>query len=197
MSISTAASSQLNNTQTDYPRDTTIVDLFYTQAAKTPDNIAVVFEGHELSYRQLDERSNQLGHLLRSRGVHEDSLVVIGMERSLEMIIAILGILKAGGAYVPIDPDYPRQRIAYLLEDTAATIALTAGKVQLPEIETINIDTDAALIDAQDTTKVNTHLLPSHLAYIIYTSGSTGQPKGVMIQHGSLVNYVLWFIQKI
>ena len=113
-----------NDTHTDYPRDKTIVDRFYEQAAKTPDSIAVVFEDRELTYRQLDERSNQLAHYLQQHGMREESLVVICVERSLEMIIAILGILKAGGAYVPVDPNYPQDRIAYLLEDTAARIAL-------------------------------------------------------------------------
>jgi len=127
------------------------------------------------------------------------------MERSPEMIIGILGILKAGGAYVPIDPEYPPDRIAYLLEDTAASIALTAGTVQLPEAdgliavnidastagtEVINISVEAALIDTQDTTTVATQLRPSHLAYIIYTSGSSGRPKGVMVEHGSVVSLV-------
>ncbi|MEZ2339475.1 condensation domain-containing protein, partial [Mucilaginibacter sp. RCC_168] len=185
---------EFNDTAADYPKDKTIVDLFYQQADKTPDSIAVVFGDEELTYRQLDERSNQLGHFLRSKGVREDSLVVICVERSLEMIIGILGILKAGAAYVPIDPDYPQDRIAYMIQDTDAKIALTAGAVLLPDEDgllVININTEKHLIDTQHIQKVKTKLLPSNLAYVIYTSGSTGWPKGVMIEHSGFVNMTL------
>jgi amino acid adenylation domain-containing protein len=188
-----------NDTATDYPSNKTIIDLFYQQAAKRPDSIALVFDNEELSYRQLDERSNQIAQLLRSRGVHEDSLVAICMERSLEMIVAILGILKAGGAYVPIDPGYPADRIAYILEDTAAPIALTAGSIQLPVAENrevINIDTEKTLIDTQQITPVATQLHPSHLAYIIYTSGSTGKPKGVEICHSNASAFLHWAVSE-
>ena len=116
---------EFNNTTVEYPRDKTIVDLFEEQVARTPGNLAVVFEAEQLSYQQLNEQSNQLAHYFRSKGVREETLVPICIERALEMIIGILGILKAGGAYVPIDPAYPQERIRYMLQDTAARIVVS------------------------------------------------------------------------
>ena len=109
-----------NDTEAAYPADKTIVELFGEQVERTPDRVAVVDEGEEISYRELDERSNQLGHYLRERGVREETLVPICIDRSVEMIVGILGILKAGGAYVPIDPGYPEERIRYMVEDAGA-----------------------------------------------------------------------------
>jgi non-ribosomal peptide synthetase component F len=105
----------------DYPRELTLVDLFEAQATKTPDAVAIVFEGQSLTYQQLEDRANQLAHYLQGQGVGPEMLVPICLERSLEMIIGIMGILKAGGAYVPLDPSYPRERLQYMLEDSAAS----------------------------------------------------------------------------
>jgi amino acid adenylation domain-containing protein len=191
---------EFNDTAVDYPKDKTITDLFEEQASKTPEGIAVVFEEEQLSYKQLNERANQLAHYLRSRGVKEETLVPICIERSLEMIVGILGILKAGGAYVPIDPEYPQERIRYMLEDTAASIIITSkqSRSKLPaseSIETIELDSDWSTANSQLPT-TNSRLstpnsqLPTSLAYVIYTSGSTGKPKGVMIEHGNVVSLI-------
>ncbi len=176
-----------------YPKNKTIVDLFSEQAKKTPTNTALIFENEKLSYQELDERSNQLAHYLKARNVGQETLVPICMNRSLEMIIGILGILKAGGAYVPIDPEYPQDRINYMLSDTGGRIAVCdassskllngKGKVE----EAVCIDSDWKAISQQSKEDLKTSSSPSNLAYIIYTSGSTGRPKGVMIEHINVV----------
>jgi len=187
-----------NNTKVDYPRDKTIIDLFEDQAAKTPGVIAVIFEEEQLTYQQLNERANQLAHYLRNRGVKEETLVPICIERSLDMITGILGILKAGGAYVPIDPEYPEERINYMLEDTAAAIVLTSkesiSKLQAPAgVQILELDGDWLRLNGQlPTTNYQRITQPHHLAYVIYTSGSTGKPKGVMNEHRGLVNRLCW-----
>lgn len=175
-----------------YPKDKTIVDLFDEQVKKTPDHIAVVFENTKLTYLQLYEKSNQLAHYLRDLGVQEETLVPICIHRSLEMIIGILGILKAGGAYVPIDPDYPADRINYILTDTKASVIIcdSCASSLLKTITTIPIlalDGDRKAIEKESKQKLQTFLHPANLAYIIYTSGSTGKPKGVMIEHLNVV----------
>jgi amino acid adenylation domain-containing protein len=184
----------LNNGE-DYPKDKTIVDLFEEQSNKTPDAIAVVFEEEHLTYKQLNERANQLGHYLRSRGVKEETRVPICIERSVEMFIGILGILKSGGAYVPIDPEYPSLRIRYMLEDAGSAILISSKKsrlkLQISEgTEVVELDGDWKTISTQLRDNLQTNIQPNHLAYVIYTSGSTGRPKGVMIEHKSIVHYL-------
>ncbi|MHA4812644.1 amino acid adenylation domain-containing protein, partial [Flavitalea flava] len=181
-----------NNTESAYPSDKTMVDLFVAQAGMTPEKPAVVFEGQTLTYKELDERSNQLGHYLRGKMIKEDSLVAICLDRSPEMVIGILGILKAGGAYVPIDPDYPSERIGFMLRDTEASIVLCSRscrpRLPLKEgLEYIELDSQWEEIVQEGRTRPSTRLSPDNLAYVIYTSGSTGKPKGVMIEHKSLV----------
>ncbi|MGI8582286.1 MAG: amino acid adenylation domain-containing protein, partial [Chitinophagaceae bacterium] len=180
-----------NDTAAEYPKDKTILDLFEEQAAGTPEAIALVFEQQQLTYLELNERCNQLAHYLRSKGVKEETLVPICIERSVEMIIGILGILKAGGAYVPIDPEYPDERIAYMMEDTGAKMVLSSKKNRstlqsLIGVEIIELDLDWSVISKQSSSNLQIDIQPHHLAYVIYTSGSTGKPKGVMIEHGSL-----------
>ena len=119
-----------NDTAVDYPKDKCIHQLFEEQVERTPDNVAVVFEGDSLTYRELNEKANCLAHYLQSHGVQTESLVGICVERSLEMIVGLLGILKAGGAYVPIDPTYPHERIAYMIEDSACEVILTQSSLQ-------------------------------------------------------------------
>ncbi|CAN5804272.1 hypothetical protein BH11BAC3_BH11BAC3_38380 [soil metagenome] len=187
----------LNDTAVNYPTNKTYVDLFEEQVKKTPDHTAIAFESQELTYKMLDEKSNQLGHYLRKLGVKEETLVPICLERSLEMSIGVLGILKAGGAYVPVDPEYPEDRIRYMLEDTAATIILTTdgSKDVLPlsdKYTIISLDGDWENIAKQPATKVANELKVSNPAYVIYTSGSTGKPKGVINEHAGLVNRLLW-----
>jgi amino acid adenylation domain-containing protein len=184
-----------NDTIASYPKQKTIIDLFEEKALQVPDSMALLFEDKQLSYKQLNEKANQLAHYLRSKGVKEETLVPICIERSLEMIIGILGILKAGGAYVPIDPEYPEERISYMLKDTNAAIVVSSkeswSKLQTPEgVEVVELDTDWRTINMQSTENLQVHIQPHHLAYLIYTSGSTGKPKGVMIEHGSVVNLI-------
>lgn len=185
---------EFNNTEADYPRDKVIHQLFEEQVEKTPDNIAVVFEDKHLTYRELNEKSNQLARVLRKKGVKPDDIVAIMVNRSLEMIIGILGILKSGGAYLPIDPEYPEERIRYILEDSGVKILLT-------EKDLIRrIDFKGEVIDVKDgniykgrKSNLNNVNKPNDLIYVIYTSGSTGKPKGVMIEHRSVVNLSNWF----
>ncbi|WP_432328227.1 AMP-binding protein [Mucilaginibacter sp. P25] len=190
---------EFNSTATVYPSDVTVVDLFESQVLLSGSSVAVVYEGESLSYSELDARSNALGHYLRSRGVREDTLVGICIDRSLEMIVGLLGILKAGGAYVPIDPDYPQDRIAYMLEDTGSRLLLSSSRVSaglsmVTEAEVVELDRDWAKIASYGSLPVERSLQPTHLAYVIYTSGSTGTPKGVMVEHRSVLNYINWSI---
>ncbi|WP_075344663.1 non-ribosomal peptide synthetase, partial [Tenacibaculum agarivorans] len=176
----------------DYPSDKTIVDLFAAQVEETPEAVALVYQGEELSYRELDEKSNQLGHYLRSEGVAPDTLVGICLERGFDMIIGILGILKSGGAYVPVDPAYPEDRIDYTLTDAGISLVLSsdASKEVLkdkPELSIVSIDGDWNTISTFSIAALPQVISPRNLAYVIYTSGSTGKPKGVLIEHMNVV----------
>jgi amino acid adenylation domain-containing protein len=190
-----------NDTDTPYSSDLCIHQLFEVQVEKTPDAVAVEYELQQLSYRELNQRANQLAHYLIEKGVKPDTLVGVCVERSLDMVISIMGILKAGGAYVPLDPDYPQARLAYMLEDANLTTVLTQSHLK----EKTNISESQALylndeyIQQQLNKKLSTNLNPKelgltsdHLAYVIYTSGSTGNPKGVMVEHSALVNRIEW-----
>ncbi|WBW95744.1 non-ribosomal peptide synthetase [Oceanirhabdus sp. W0125-5] len=186
-----------NNTKTDYPKGKTLQELFEEQVEKTPDNIAVVYEDKQLTYKELNEKSNIIARLLRNKGISSECIVGIMAERSIEMIIGMIGTLKAGGAYLPIDPNYPKDRIEYMLEDSNAVILLTQvnfeSKVEAG-VETILLDDDKSYIGVKDNlTLINDE---TNLAYVIYTSGSTGKPKGVMIEHRNVINTILWFINK-
>ncbi|MDB9391494.1 non-ribosomal peptide synthetase [Microcystis aeruginosa] len=181
-----------NNTQADYPLDKCIHQLFEEQVERTPDHIAVVFEDQQLNYRELNARANQLAHYLQKLGVGPDVLVGICVERSLEMIVGILGILKAGGGYLPIDPEYPTERLLYILQDAQVRVLLTQKHLiaGLPkhQSELFCLDTDWSFITQAQKSNPCCEVQPENLAYAIYTSGSTGEPKGVMIQHSSVVN---------
>ena len=170
--------------------------LFEEQAARHADDVAVVFEGRTLTYREVNERANQVAHYLLKRGVGPDALVGVCLERCPEMAIALLGVWKAGGAYVPLDPSHPPERLAFMLEDAAAKILITdeALRPLFGEIaaEVVRVDGDGAAIAQQSTSNPPPSAGPSHLAYVMYTSGSTGQPKGVMIVHEGLTNYLCW-----
>ena len=182
-----------NKTDTDYPRESTIVQLFEQQVARTPGAIAVVSAGRSLTYRELDCRSNQLARHLQQCGLQEETLIGIAVERSVEMMVALLAILKAGGAYVPIDPDYPVQRTAFMIEDSQAPVILATEftKSRLPQTNKriISIDGDTGPIGEQSADPMISAVSSQSLAYVIYTSGSTGKPKGVMIEHRNVVNF--------
>jgi amino acid adenylation domain-containing protein len=184
-----------NNTQTDYPQYLCIHQLFEAQVGKTPDAIAVVFENQYLTYQELNCKANQLANYLQKCGVGSEVLVGICVERSLEMIVGILGILKAGGAYLPLDPGYPQERLTFMLEDANLSLVLTQEKlpVWLPQNQhqTIYLDADWPLISQESQENLEIKVTTANLAYVIYTSGSTGKPKGVMVQHHSLVNYTV------
>ncbi|MCT7952694.1 amino acid adenylation domain-containing protein [Ancylothrix sp. C2] len=182
-----------NNTAKDYPQEKCIHQLFEEQVERTPDAVAVVFEEKQLTYRELNVKANQLANYLRSLGVGPEVLVGICVERSLEMIIGLLGILKAGGAYVPLDPNYPSERLAFMLEDSSVPVLLTQERLveKLPALSArvICLDSDSKEIASYPKENPFSLVKPENLAYVIYTSGSTGKPKGVLIQHESLVNY--------
>ncbi len=184
-----------NNTVAAYPGDRCIHQLFEEQAARTPDAIAVVFAAEmtsSLTYRDLNARANQLAHYLQAHGVGPETLVGIGVERSLELVVGILGILKAGGAYLPLDPHYPPERLAFMVTDAAPSVILTqaalAAALPAPAAPVICLDTDWAEIAHQPVANPPSGVQPDQLAYVIYTSGSTGQPKGVLLEHRGLCN---------
>ncbi len=180
-----------NVTKAEYPREKTINQLFEEQTALTPESVAVVFEESQLTYSELNEKSNQLARILRDKGVAKDSVVGIMVKRSIEMMVGIMGILKAGGAYMPIDTEYPQDRIQYMLEDSGASVLLTQTSL-LNRIEFVGeiIKLDDNNIYQGDNKNLAQINASNSLAYTIYTSGSTGKPKGVMIEHKSVVNFI-------
>ena len=185
-----------NETQTPYPQDVCIHELFETQAAATPDAVAAVFRGDLLSYAELDRRANQLARHLRAEGVKPGRLVAICLEHSLEELIALWGVLKAGAGYVALDPEHPAQRIAFVLADANVATVLTQERLvdslSFPGYRSICLDRDWDIISQQSDQPNDVEVSPDSLAYVIYTSGSTGEPKGVCISHHSLINYVWW-----
>ncbi|WP_017317669.1 non-ribosomal peptide synthetase [Mastigocladopsis repens] len=185
-----------NDTQTDYPC-VCIHQLFEAQVEQTPDAVAVVFEDQQLTYQQLNARANQLAHYLQKLGTGPEVLVGIYMERSLEMVVGILGILKAGGAYVPLDPTYPQERLAFMLEDAQVPVLLTQHHLveTLPSHQAyvICLDTDwEAIIAQQPQENPTSGVTLNNSAYVIYTSGSTGKPKGAINTHMGICNRLLW-----
>jgi amino acid adenylation domain-containing protein len=188
-----------NQTQVDYPQDQGLHHLIEAQVERSPDAIAVVFEQQVLSYRQLNQRANQLAHYLRQLGVGPDRLVGICVERSLDMLIAMLAVLKAGGAYVPIDPAYPSERIQYVLEHAQAEVLLTQTQwlshLQQIGSKLVVLDRDATHWADQSSANLAHLTAPHHLAYVIYTSGSTGKPKGVQLEHQGVVNFLKAMVQ--
>ena len=185
-----------NNTESEYPTDQCIHQLFEQQVEKTPDAVAVVFEHQQLTYLELNQRANQLAHHLQSLGVEPEVLVGICVERSVEMVVGLLGILKAGGAYVPLDPNYPQERLSFMLKDAGVKLLLTQQKLlsTLPShtAQVVCLDTDWEAIEQQSEENLNAGVNSDNLAYVIYTSGSTGQPKGVMIPHRGICNQLQW-----
>jgi amino acid adenylation domain-containing protein len=185
-----------NQTQVEYPRNSCFHQLFEAQVKRTPYAVAVECEDKRLTYQELNLRANRLAHHLRTLGVRTDALVGICVEPSLDMVVGLLGILKAGGAYVPLDPKYPKERLSFMIKDAAMPVLLTQEKL-LPVLSTGNaravcLETISPIGAATEELNPDSGVTPENLAYVIYTSGSTGQPKGVMIPHRGLVNYLTW-----
>ncbi len=182
-----------NATARAYPRDLRLHDLFAAQAGRTPDAPALVFEGQALTYAELDAGSNRLSRLLRRHGVGPETRVAISLERGPGMVLAVLGVLKAGGAYVPLDPAYPVDHAAYVLADSGAALVLTqthlAASFATGGVPLLALDALQAELAVEPAEAAESGAAPDNLAYVIYTSGSTGQPKGVGVQHRSVVNY--------
>lgn len=194
--VTLLAAAKQHQLQTNCPNLIHIHQLFEAQVERTPNAIAAVFENQQLTYQQLNQRANQLAHHLQKLGVRPEVLVGICIERSLELVVGLLGILKAGGAYVPLDPTYPQERLAFMLDDAQVSVLLTQQFLvekleQLPVYEKrilVCLDTDWETIDTQGKENLINLVTSDNLAYVIYTSGSTGKPKGVQIAHQSLSN---------
>ncbi|MBY8914303.1 amino acid adenylation domain-containing protein [Bacillus sp. YC2] len=184
---------KFNDTAAEYPKEKTIHQLFEEQAERTPEQVAIVFENKKLTYRALNERANQLARTLVAKGLQAEQLVGIMAERSLEMMVGIYAILKAGGAYVPIDPDYPEERIRYILEDSGAKLLLTQRHLKKPAaFAGTVVDLDDTSVYDEDGSNLEPLAGADDMAYVIYTSGSTGKPKGVMVEHRPVINRLMW-----
>lgn len=184
-----------NQTEADDAKQTTIHQLFEEQVNRTPDNVAVIFENESITYRKLNEKSNQLSHYLQKHGVRPDVPVAICVERSIDLIIALLGILKASGGYVPLDPAYPKDRLNYMFEDSKAKLLLTQTRYKplfSRNIKIINLDESKEIINKELTSNLSVKMNPLNLSYMIYTSGSTGKPKGTMNTHIGICNRFQW-----
>lgn len=193
---------ELNDTAADYPQDQLVQQLFEAAVEKHPEAIAISYEGGTLTYSQVNAHANRLAHYLRSVGVGTESLVGILLERSAQTLVALLGVLKSGAAFVPLDPSYPRERLAFMVQDAQFIVLVTRqGLVSLlPENDArlVCLDTDRDKISREpDTNPSHDMVAPQSLAYAMYTSGSTGHPKGVMISHQALVNYSLEMARKL
>src|SRR5690625_3656147 len=173
------------------PETRTICQLFEEQVKKTPDKTAIVFENNRISYRELNEKANQLARLLKEKGAGAESILGIMVNRSLDMMIGILGVLKAGAAYLPIDADYPEERILYMLTDSGCSILLTQKSLQEKFYFSIQqICMDEENLENREKENLDIEIYPDNMAYLIYTSGSTGKPKGVMIEHRNVTSFV-------
>ncbi|WP_163997838.1 non-ribosomal peptide synthetase, partial [Pyxidicoccus caerfyrddinensis] len=185
-----------NATATDFAGDACVHQRVEAQARRAPDALAVESDDARLTYRELDARANQLAHVLRARGVRTGDRVALCVQRSPDMVVGLLGILKAGAAYVPLAPDYPRERLAFMLQDCGARVLLTQQSLLglLPEGTDVVCLDSGDVLSHEDTVAPAVTVTADDAAYVIYTSGSTGQPKGVVIPHGALVNHMAWFL---
>jgi len=192
---------KFNDTDVSYPNDKTVTQLFEEQAEKNPDSLAVVFDDEKFRYHQLNEKANQLAHYLRKQGIRENSIVAILMERSLNAIVSMLGVLKAGGAYAVLDPDYPTSRMDFLLKDMNAQAAITLSDykehISDSQVKKVILDElkEELLKESRENLLIRNSL--DDTVYCIYTSGSTGVPKGVLVKHRGLLNYVLSIVERI
>ena len=187
--------SGLNETRTEFQEHGFLPDLIQRQAAQQPQAVAVTFEGQPLTYDELNSRANQLAHYLCRLGVGPEEVVGVCLERGLDMVVAVLGILKAGGAYLPLDPTYPRDRLEFMINDSGPSVLLTqenfSQHLSSARQQVVYIDSDWHRIAFESTENPDTPLSAGNLAYVLYTSGSTGVPKGVMVTHGALKNFLL------
>lgn len=185
-----------NQTAADYPAHVCLHELIEAQVERSPDCLAVVFEGQHLTYRELNRRANQLSHYLRKLGVAPETVVGVFMHRSMEMLISLLAILKAGGAYLPLDPEYPTERLRVMLEDSETRVILTQSDLlkRIPDTPSrlISVDTEWEEFSAHNQENPANIATVDNIAYVIYTSGSTGKPKGVLNTHKGIVNRLLW-----
>jgi amino acid adenylation domain-containing protein len=185
-----------NDTQVETAHAQCLPALLATHAAEFPDAVALSFQEQQVSYEELDRRSNQVARWLRQLGVGPETLVGLFVERSLEMVVGLLGTLKAGGAYLPLDPDYPKDRLAYMFDDARPHLVLTQQRLlsRLPQHGTriVCLDADWDQIGMQSEAAIDSGLVPDNPAYVMYTSGSTGRPKGVVISHRAICNHTVW-----
>ncbi|HEY0100379.1 MAG TPA: AMP-binding protein, partial [Pyrinomonadaceae bacterium] len=192
--------SEWNDTHEDYSQQQRLHELFEEQVERTPDAVAVVYEDTQLSYRELNERANQLAHHLQTHGVAPEMLVGVLMERSLEMVVALLGVLKAGGAYVALNPEYPKQRLSFMIKDARLPVVLSQTwlieKLPRRQAQIISLDAAQETLDSQSRANPATPVEAEHPAYVIYTSGSTGQPKGVVVTHRAITNHMRWMQER-
>ena len=184
-----------NDTQKDYPQNQCFHQLFEERVDREPNAVAAVFENQQLTYRQLNNKANQLARYLQQLGAQPEVLIGLCVERSLDAIVGILGIIKAGAAYLPLDPNYPQERLNFMLEDAGVSILVTqqhlAKNLTPAEYSVVFLDGEREIIARQSPTNLTTNIVPQNLAYVIYTSGSTGKPKGVLIEHRGLYNLAL------
>ncbi|MBW4569107.1 MAG: amino acid adenylation domain-containing protein [Tolypothrix carrinoi HA7290-LM1] len=187
---------KFNQTRADYPQDVSLHQLFEQQVERTPDSLALISQSEELTYRQLNHRVNQLAHYLQKQGITKETLVAICLERSIDMVVGILGVLKAGGAYIPLDPSYPVERLNFMLSDSQASVLITQQeileKLSLSSAKTVCLDIHKDEIAQESPENPISTSSSDNLAYIIYTSGSTGTPKGVLGTHRGTVNGLHW-----
>ncbi|MGH7830636.1 MAG: non-ribosomal peptide synthetase, partial [Candidatus Binatia bacterium] len=192
---------QWNDTKKEYPKEKRIHELFEEQVERSPDEPAVVYEERQFTYRELNSRANRLAHYLKKRGVGTEVRVAIYMERSSEMVVALLAALKAGGAYVPLDPEYPRERLEFILEDAHPAVLLTEQALaeRLPDHKAtaVYVDRDREAINQESNVNPAGGRIADSLAYVIYTSGSTGKPKGIAVQERQLLNYCADIIRQL
>ena len=189
---------EFNNTRVEYSREKTLQQLFEEQVRRTPENIALEFDAQSLTYRELNEKANQLARVLREKGTKPDTIVGVMTRRSMEMLIGIMAVLKAGGAYLPIDPEYPAQRVAYMLEDSQASILITQQGLS-EDVRFKGQTVDVGERQRFQGSAVNLEIVnkSGDLAYMIYTSGSTGKPKGVMVEHRAVHNFFQGMVDRI
>lgn len=187
---------QWNDTRVAYSESANVSQLIEAQARSSPDAVALINDDEHMSYHELNRRANQLAHRLRSFGVKPETRVAVCMERSPQMVVAMLAVLKAEGAYLPLDPAYPKQRLAFILQDAQAPLVLTeqklAGKLPQDGPRVLLVDADWEFIEQESGENLSSRVMPHNLAYVIYTSGSTGEPKGVEISHSALLNLTYW-----